>query len=339
MKNSYTKKPVCLFGDPVHHLKRDRNVIYNGVASVFYQNELVKLRWEHIRNLRKGDVALLRDGLLAEQPLLHDGNVSLNSWSKMSIPGALAVYDEKVIGALENRAKHAGDSSKKKEFLALAHHLRIGRARFDVMRSKNTSFLKYKGTVTQMIFDYNRDAVRILNEVQEYYQLQIDRGGSTGKSFIWHEISSSLCAALCFIAEKAATRKKDKFVLLSRFSTDPLESLFSFVRQSNGGSSNPDILVVTAIERHICKSDTSYIAKCLRGNVDENRAMSLLREIVDSSYNVSNVQDESKGFQHRKHISIQKRALEEDTVVQEIYQTAGIQAKKLKSIFRCSQGK
>ena len=175
--NSHHKEPVFLFGDPGHLLKRDRNTLSTSQSQVFFDGELIVLRWDYIRDIRDGDSAALEDGLFEQQPYLRDSYINLNELVKMSIPAAFAVHDGKAIGALRLRANQLKNRPDAKELKALAHHLTIGRAYFDAMPSKRYCLLSTK-KITRNLTSTVCDTVKVLEELQTFYQLQANKGNS-----------------------------------------------------------------------------------------------------------------------------------------------------------------
>lgn len=126
--NSYSRLPLFLCGDPAHLLKRERNLVYStrSPRRFLYVDDghgLVRLNWQHICALRAEDVMASKLGLPEQKPFLKDRFVQLNSWGKMSVPGALAVYGARVIAALRLKGKSVTSDKEKRELLALARHL------------------------------------------------------------------------------------------------------------------------------------------------------------------------------------------------------------------------
>eukprot|EP00171_Calliarthron_tuberculosum_P021436 IDg21436t1 len=147
---------------------------------------------------------------------------------KMSVRGALAVYSIRVIAALRSKAIDAATVTTRRELLALAKHLEMGRSRFDVSRSSTLKFLREK-PLRYALNTYNADVIQLMREHEQYYEKQIENGLQNQSSTVWSELVSASVAMRCFIKCETSQAPESGYVMLSRLSTDPLESLFSFL--------------------------------------------------------------------------------------------------------------
>ena len=92
----------------------------------------------------------------------------------MSVTAALNVYNPNVVAYLRRRASLCISELERKECLALALHLEMGRIRFDAMRSKESLYCFMEegpstAKVTQRIVSASCDTVQHLLRTEAYY--------------------------------------------------------------------------------------------------------------------------------------------------------------------------
>lgn len=259
-----TKQEVFLFLDVPHMIKLVRNVL--GTKEVLFDQNKKEIKWQYIVELEK----LQTNEQLMAGTKLRKRHINFKN-EKMKVKLATQTLSDSVADALT----YCSESLKLKQFQgseATIKFIRTFNRLFDILNSQNMTCDNFKKGLCK---NNSAEYFKVFDEAKTYItKLTLDK-----KNLVLNSDSRTGFVGFLTAMESTGEMYKKyvlptnadfKFLLMHKFSQDPLESTFSVIRAKRGSDDSPNTDHFKGImKRLLYQNDLKIYSKGTNSLIDD----------------------------------------------------------------------